>query len=121
MESLENQDSSFKLRFSQDGERLARPRRHPLRPLNCGLTDPTLPRADSFSRGEWDVRITKARPFGTEPCWVFHRPEDRDDGVPGGKINKSIMLEGPAGAGKTELAQSVARAAGADLLRLSAT
>ena len=35
-----------------------------------------------------------------------------------GKINKPIMLEGPAGAGKTELAQSVARAAGADLLRL---
>jgi MoxR-like ATPase len=35
-----------------------------------------------------------------------------------GQINKPIMLEGPAGAGKTELAQSVARAAGADLLRL---
>ena len=34
------------------------------------------------------------------------------------KINKPIMLEGPAGAGKTELAQSVARAAGANLLRL---
>jgi MoxR-like ATPase len=35
-----------------------------------------------------------------------------------GRINKPIMLEGPAGAGKTELAQSVARAAGADLVRL---
>ena len=35
-----------------------------------------------------------------------------------GKLNKPIMLEGPAGAGKTELAQSVARAAGANLLRL---
>lgn len=35
-----------------------------------------------------------------------------------GKINKPIMLEGPAGAEKTELAQSVGRAAGADLLRL---
>ena len=35
-----------------------------------------------------------------------------------GKINKPVMLEGPAGAGKTELAQSVARAAGANLLRL---
>jgi hypothetical protein len=35
-----------------------------------------------------------------------------------GNINKPIMLEGPAGAGKTELAQSVARAAGADLVRL---
>jgi MoxR-like ATPase len=35
-----------------------------------------------------------------------------------GQINKPILLEGPAGAGKTELAQSVARAAGADLLRL---
>ena len=35
-----------------------------------------------------------------------------------GKINKPIMLEGPAGAGKTELAQSVARAASAPLLRL---
>src|ERR1700682_4865889 len=35
-----------------------------------------------------------------------------------GQINKPIMLEGPAGAGKTELAQSVARAAGAELLRL---
>lgn len=35
-----------------------------------------------------------------------------------GKLNKPIMLEGPAGAGKTELAQSVARAAGAELLRL---
>jgi len=34
------------------------------------------------------------------------------------RINKPIMLEGPAGAGKTELAQSVARAAGADLIRL---
>ncbi len=34
------------------------------------------------------------------------------------KLNKPIMLEGPAGAGKTELAQSVARAAGAELLRL---
>jgi MoxR-like ATPase len=35
-----------------------------------------------------------------------------------GQINKPILLEAPAGAGKTELAQSVARAAGADLLRL---
>ena len=35
-----------------------------------------------------------------------------------GNINKPIMLEGPAGAGKTELAQSVALAAGADLVRL---
>ena len=35
-----------------------------------------------------------------------------------GRINKPVMLEGPAGAGKTELAQSVARAAGADLIRL---
>ena len=35
-----------------------------------------------------------------------------------GRINKPIMLEGPAGAGKTELAQSVARAASADLVRL---
>ena len=35
-----------------------------------------------------------------------------------GNINKPIMLEGPAGAGKTELAQSVARAASADLVRL---
>lgn len=35
-----------------------------------------------------------------------------------GKINKPIMLEGPAGAGKTELAQSVARASNAELLRL---
>jgi len=34
------------------------------------------------------------------------------------RINKPIMLEGPAGAGKTELAQSVARAAGAGLIRL---
>ena len=35
-----------------------------------------------------------------------------------GKLNKPIMLEGPAGAGKTELAQSVCRAAGAELIRL---
>jgi MoxR-like ATPase len=35
-----------------------------------------------------------------------------------GRINKPVMLEGPAGAGKTELAQSVARAASADLVRL---
>jgi MoxR-like ATPase len=35
-----------------------------------------------------------------------------------GCINKPIMLEGPAGAGKTELARSVARAASADLIRL---
>jgi MoxR-like ATPase len=34
------------------------------------------------------------------------------------KINKPILLEGPAGAGKTELAQSVARAAGTQLIRL---
>ena len=34
------------------------------------------------------------------------------------KINKPILLEGPAGAGKTELAQSVARAAGTHLIRL---
>ncbi len=34
------------------------------------------------------------------------------------RINKPIMLEGPAGAGKTELAQSVARAAAVPLLRL---
>jgi hypothetical protein len=35
-----------------------------------------------------------------------------------GKIHRPIMLEGPAGAGKTELASSVARAYGAPLLRL---
>ena len=34
------------------------------------------------------------------------------------KINKPLLLEGPAGAGKTELAQSVARAAGTQLIRL---
>src|SRR5664279_4723547 len=34
------------------------------------------------------------------------------------RINKPIMLEGPAGAGKTELAQCVARAAAVPLLRL---
>lgn len=35
-----------------------------------------------------------------------------------GKIHRPIMLEGPAGAGKTELAQAVARAYGVPLLRL---
>jgi hypothetical protein len=35
-----------------------------------------------------------------------------------GAINKPVLLEGPAGAGKTELVQSVARAARAELLRL---
>lgn len=35
-----------------------------------------------------------------------------------GKIHRPIMLEGPAGAGKTELAQAVARAYRAPLLRL---
>jgi len=35
-----------------------------------------------------------------------------------GRINRPVLLEGPAGAGKTELAQSVARAYGAPLLRL---
>jgi MoxR-like ATPase len=35
-----------------------------------------------------------------------------------GKIHRPIMLEGPAGAGKTELAQSVARAYRVPLLRL---
>lgn len=35
-----------------------------------------------------------------------------------GAINKPVLLEGPAGAGKTELAQSLARAARAQLLRL---
>ena len=35
-----------------------------------------------------------------------------------GKLHRPIMLEGPAGAGKTELATSVARAYGVPLLRL---
>ena len=35
-----------------------------------------------------------------------------------GRIHRPIMLEGPAGAGKTELASAVARAYGAPLLRL---
>src|SRR4051812_28216616 len=35
-----------------------------------------------------------------------------------GKIHRPIMLEGPAGAGKTELAQSIARAYRVPLLRL---
>ena len=35
-----------------------------------------------------------------------------------GKIHRPIMLEGPAGAGKTEMASSVARAYNAPLLRL---
>src|ERR1700751_1525776 len=35
-----------------------------------------------------------------------------------GKIHRPIMLEGPAGAGKTQLAESVAKAYGAPLLRL---
>jgi SpoVK/Ycf46/Vps4 family AAA+-type ATPase len=35
-----------------------------------------------------------------------------------GRINRPVPLEGPAGAGKTELAQSVARAYGVTLLRL---
>ena len=35
-----------------------------------------------------------------------------------GKIHRPIMLEGPAGAGKTELAQAVARAYRVPLLRL---
>jgi MoxR-like ATPase len=35
-----------------------------------------------------------------------------------GKIHRPIMLEGPAGAGKTELASSVARAYGLPLIRL---
>ena len=35
-----------------------------------------------------------------------------------GKIHRPIMLEGPAGAGKTEMVSSVARAYNAPLLRL---
>jgi len=35
-----------------------------------------------------------------------------------GSVHRPILLEGPAGAGKTELAQSVARASGVPLLRL---
>jgi MoxR-like ATPase len=35
-----------------------------------------------------------------------------------GRINRPVLLEGPAGAGKTELAQSVARAYDVQLLRL---
>jgi hypothetical protein len=35
-----------------------------------------------------------------------------------GRIHRPVMLEGPAGAGKTQLAQSVAHAYGAPLLRL---
>jgi hypothetical protein len=35
-----------------------------------------------------------------------------------GRIHRPVMLEGPAGAGKTQLAQSVARAYGAPFLRL---
>ncbi len=35
-----------------------------------------------------------------------------------GALEKPLLVEGPAGVGKTELAKSVARAAGADLVRL---
>lgn len=35
-----------------------------------------------------------------------------------GKIHRPIMLEGPAGAGKTQLSESVAKAYGVHLLRL---
>ncbi len=35
-----------------------------------------------------------------------------------GSLEKPLLLEGPAGVGKTELAKSVARATGADLVRL---
>ncbi|MEU6134627.1 MoxR family ATPase [Nocardioides sp. NPDC047086] len=35
-----------------------------------------------------------------------------------GALEKPLLLEGPAGVGKTELAKAVARAAGADLIRL---
>ncbi len=35
-----------------------------------------------------------------------------------GRIHRPVLLEGPAGAGKTELAQSVARASAVPLLRL---
>ena len=79
---------------------------------------PRCPRADSFSKGERDVRFTGSCTVGIEPSRRLDRPEDRDDGVPGWEDQQADILEGPAGAGKTELAQSVARAAGADLLRL---
>jgi MoxR-like ATPase len=35
-----------------------------------------------------------------------------------GALEKPLLVEGPAGVGKTELAKAVARAAGADLVRL---
>src|SRR6478735_6947721 len=35
-----------------------------------------------------------------------------------GALEKPLLVEGPAGVGKTELAKAVARAAGADLIRL---
>ena len=34
------------------------------------------------------------------------------------RLNKPVLIEGPAGVGKTELAKSLARAAGTDLIRL---
>jgi MoxR-like ATPase len=35
-----------------------------------------------------------------------------------GALEKPLLLEGPAGVGKTELAKAVARATGAELIRL---
>ena len=35
-----------------------------------------------------------------------------------GALEKPLLVEGPAGVGKTELAKAVARATGADLVRL---
>jgi len=34
------------------------------------------------------------------------------------RLNKPVLIEGPAGVGKTELAKSLARAAGTELIRL---